>query len=119
MSNLTFKARVTDYESADAFLHGKGARKLAHNTWVERLDADRIAVRYHETHIVTYTRDLTSIALDGGGWVSVTTSRRMNMLTPEGVYVAKRGDDYKVDDSQSKTHGATMWDGVTPLVVWP
>ena len=90
MSNLKFKANVTDFASADKFLGNADERVLGYNTRVRRVDSETIAVRYHETDIVTYAPDFT--LLDCGGWATVTTANRLHMLTPGHVRFNKRGE---------------------------
>lgn len=92
MSNLKFKATFTDYAGADKFLGNADERVLGHNTRVRRVDSHTIAVRYHETDIVTYATTFTLV--DHGGWGTVTTANRLHMLTPDGVrFNCKRKDE--------------------------
>jgi len=93
------------YEAADELLQGRCAqrRKIGNNTWLERRGAD-IAVRLHDTDVVTYHDD-GSITLDTGGWFTVTTKDRMNCCTPFSIG-SKRGEWYVVNDLD--------WDNPTP-----
>lgn len=51
---------------------------------------DPIAIKYHDTDVVTYTRE--SITLNSGGWKTVTTKRRMNDALPDSLHLySKRG----------------------------
>lgn len=103
MSNLKFKTTFTDYAGADKFLGNADERVLGHNTRVRRLDSETIAVRYHETDIVTYAPDFTLV--DCGGWATVTTTNRLHMLTPGHVRFNKRGESLLVtltDDEGSE-----------------
>lgn len=62
------------YEYAKKLLEGR-ARKIANNTYlVERLH-DKIAVRYHQTDVVTFSDRATY--LDTGGWKTTTTRDRV------------------------------------------
>jgi hypothetical protein len=68
-----------------AFLGARDARKLAHNTWIER-DGDDVAVRLHATRILTFHAD-GSFTVNSGGWRTVTTKQRLNALMPAGYRV--------------------------------
>ena len=83
---------MQSYPEADAQLTGrcKDRRKIANNTWLERRDDETIAVRLHQTDVVTYRAD-GSITLDTGGWFTVTTKDRMNRFTPFAVS-SRRGE---------------------------
>ena len=89
MTNLTFKANVHDFASAVAFLNGKESRKLAHNTWVERLPTvdgrEQVGIRYHATYIVKYR--LGQVILNTGGWNTSTTTMRLHHFAPAGYRV--------------------------------
>lgn len=88
MAIARFAAQITDYPSAAEFLGRDVARKLAHNTTVKRRDGNRIAIRYYETDIVTYTRGgFVTVDLS---WTTRTTLGRINKLLPYGVYVCLR-----------------------------
>jgi hypothetical protein len=73
------------YESLDAQLTGrnKDRRKLTHNTYVERR-GDDIAIRLHETDVLTFRPD-GSVSYDTGGWFTVTTKDRMNRYGPTHI----------------------------------
>jgi hypothetical protein len=51
------------------------------STRVQRRDENTIAVKYHETDVVTYKADGTYI-LDSGGWKTKTTQARIEEYTP-------------------------------------
>lgn len=78
----------------------KDSRKVGNNTYKVRRD-DAIAIRLHQTDVVTVFPD-DSIKLDSGGWRTVTTKERMNawlptpwhLWTEKGVwYLGRRSDD--------------------------
>lgn len=101
-------AHIQSWATADTFLRngrnpqsrwiGSGRR----TTFVERRDAsDDIAIRQHQTDIIRYRQDGT-IALDSGGWRTVTTKERLNSLSPARIdqengiwYVAGPGDNWE------------------------
>lgn len=103
---------MQSYTEADQLLQGRchKRRKIANNTWLERRpanyddgiedDDDEIAVRLHDTDIVTFRRD-GAISLNTGGWFTVTTKERMNRFSPFGIgsvkgewQVSLRNPDY-------------------------
>lgn len=91
-------ASVTDYRSAVRFLGSRERRKLAHNTWVEHICPDAVAIRYHQTRIITYLAD-GSIILNNGGWDTVTTRDRLNLFTPSGIHIWRlRGEPHVTCD---------------------
>lgn len=75
------------YEWASEQLTGrcKDRRKLCNNTYLLRRDKDTIAVRLHETDIVTFFAD-GDIDIYTGGWNTVTTKDRINGYSPVRVY---------------------------------
>lgn len=100
MPNIAvFAAQITDYPTAAEFLGRHDSRRLAHNTTVERRDDNTIAVRYHATDIVTYTRG--GFAAVDLSWTTRTTLGRINKLLPHGVYVCQR--DWQVHIGQRGT----------------
>jgi hypothetical protein len=74
----------TTYQSWDDRLTGrcKDRRKVANNTYLERR-ADSIALKLHNTDIITTYPDNT-VTLNTGGWQTVTTKARMNEFLPFG-----------------------------------
>jgi hypothetical protein len=105
---------MQSYTDADAQLTGrcKDRRKIANNTWLERRDDETIAVRLHQTDVVTYRAD-GSITLDTGGWFTVTTKDRMNRFSPFGVhsvrgewYVMHRNPDYNPEATRAHNGSA-------------
>jgi len=74
------------YDDLDDQLTGRcrERRKIANNTWAERR-GDAVAVRLHDTDILTFHRD-GRIVFDTGGWFTVTTKERMNRYTPAHIW---------------------------------
>jgi len=60
-------------------------RKVTNNTYLERRDGDRIALRLHAIDVLTFAPDGT-VTLDTGGWRTVTTKDRINYLDGIRVY---------------------------------
>jgi hypothetical protein len=101
MSNLKFKANVTDYASADAFLDGWRGRTLGHNTEIERgFMNDDIVVLYHGNVIARYFKpdaDGTSVSVfTNARWGTVTTRDRLNKLSPAGIRFSQRDNVQRV-----------------------
>lgn len=71
------------YHEADAQLNGRchEHRKLQNSTYLERRPGSDIAVRLHQTDVLTFSPD-GAITLDSGGWDTVTTKDRMNAYLP-------------------------------------
>lgn len=71
-------------------LKGRTRRKVAHNTYLEvrrtvdQHGYDEIALRFHNTDIVTYRAE--GMYLDNGGWYTATTKDRLNRFTPFNFY---------------------------------
>lgn len=82
--------QVKDYKSASEYLKGgkdKTSRPLpGRSTRLESREGGAIAVRYHNTDVVTYI-DNGLIALDSGGWRTVTTKARLNEYLPHPWHV--------------------------------
>ncbi len=76
------------YAEADSKLQGRCAqrRKIANNTYLERRGED-IALRLHQTDVVTFHTDGTA-TFDTGGWFSMTTKSRMNDALPRGIVLS-------------------------------
>lgn len=89
-----------------AKLNGRDSRKIANNTYLERIDADTVGVRLHRTFVVTIRED--SVTLNSGGWHTVTTKARMNDYAPCRVsqergrwYVDYRGERLDYSDGMT------------------
>jgi len=66
-----------NYETANEILKNRDKKKIAHQTWLKRIDENEIAVVYHSTPVVRYFKD-GEIRIHDGGWATVTTKRRIN-----------------------------------------
>ena len=65
-------------------------KPIGNNTWLILNDDDSVAVRLHQTDIITYRPD-GSIILDTGGWETVTTKARMNEYLDHPRVGSERG----------------------------
>lgn len=82
---------MTSYATLDAQLTGRcsRSRKVANNTYAIRRDHD-IALRLHDTDVVTFHPD-GSITLNTGGWYTMTTKERMNGALPKAPWDSGTG----------------------------
>jgi hypothetical protein len=78
------------YTAADTKLQGRNhrSRKIANNTYLERRQDGVIAVRLHNTDVVTLYSD-GRVVLNSGGWRTSTTAQRINSYSPVGVFQHK------------------------------
>ena len=82
---------ITEYAHAEDYLGGKQSRPLpGRRTRLERRSPTRIAVRYHDTDVVTYDADLT-ITLATGGYKTATTKVRWNEYQSRAYVWQTRG----------------------------
>lgn len=77
---------MKSFREAMEILNGRDRRKLENNTYLEKRDADTIAVKLHSTDVVTYHRN-GRVVLNSGGWHTVTTKDRICAYSP--VYVSQ------------------------------
>lgn len=82
----------------------KDSRKLANNTYLQRRDGDKFAVKLHDTDVVTINPDGTYV-LNSGGWQTMTTKARINEYAPG--YIEQRKGVWYLSD------GSLFYDGVT------
>lgn len=73
-----------NYEKAVATLKNRPSKKVANNTYLIPVDGG-IAVKLHQTNVVTFHPDGTT-TLNSGGWRTVTTKERINSFSPARVY---------------------------------
>lgn len=101
-----------NYQSADAKLTGRNRerRKLANNTYLERR-GENIAVRLHETDVLTFAPD-GSVTLDSGGWKTVTTKARMNEYLGHGLRISQSRGQWYVYDYSKRMDIAVYADGM-------
>lgn len=112
MSNLKLP-NVQSYDEALKFLGKRESKRMAYATVAHRIYLPSetiepefaVAVKHHNTDIVTYYPD-DEIELQTGGWDSATTVNRMNQLTPSFIRVNLRRDDTIVTDLRTKVEHA-------------
>jgi len=97
---------MKNYQDAVNKLAGRESRKLAGNTYLQRRDAQTIAVKYHATDIVIFHDDGRT-ELQSGGWRTSTTKERMSSFGPVNVSQSK-GVWYCGPDSTVFADGITF-----------
>jgi hypothetical protein len=105
---------LSTYEQlAEYLLKGKNKenRPIANNTRVIRRAENMIAIRLHNTDIITFYEN-GAIGLNSGGWKTVTTKDRMTRFTPRNIGVSSdRGVWYVVVQSDPDH---PLWDDSNP-----
>tara|TARA_R100000773_G_scaffold21414_1_gene18987 strand:+ start:208 stop:705 length:498 start_codon:yes stop_codon:yes gene_type:complete len=69
-------------------------KPVTSNTRLFMRDGGSIALRYHDTDIITWFLD-GRILLCNGGWATLSTHRNINRFTPQSIHVYAR--DYKTE----------------------
>lgn len=75
-----------NYKGAQEMLGKRDRKKLANNTYLERRDESTIAVKLHNTDVVTFTSK-GHTTYNTGGWRTVTTKERMNSFGLNGWHL--------------------------------
>lgn len=69
-------------------LNGKFRRKLENNTYLVMINPNQIAVKLHNTYVVTINSNDT-YELNNGGFKTTTTKDRINKYSPARIYQQK------------------------------
>lgn len=104
---------LNNYTAVAAFLGSRDTKNVAGNTTAHRLDAETVAIRYHNTFIAKfYDFPVACYVGDAvhpivaeyttGGWESATTMTRLNHVIPMPHRVGIRQGDAKLLDSNLK-----------------
>ena len=92
---VTLACSYMDYHSLVNFLNGRDEKKLGNNTLVHMIggaDGPRkqVAVKYHNTDIVTINAE-DIVTLNTNGWETSTTKERLNQfLSCRGAYIYQK-----------------------------
>ena len=70
-----------DYEQAKEKLGGRKSRLVDNNTRLQEREGGALALRLHETDVLTWTKDGACV-FQSGGWRTPTTKDRMNNYGP-------------------------------------
>lgn len=76
---------LDSYAKAVEKMGKRERKKVAHNTYIHRTGPDTIALRLHDTDVLTWHEDGT-VELDSGTWKTSTTKDRINRFAPGGQY---------------------------------
>lgn len=101
----SYQKNINNYKNWLEFIakgRDKTSRKCDNNTYA-RIDNNNIAIKLHNTDIVTIDKK-DNFTLNSGGWLTVTTKERLNKYTPAGIS-QKAGIWYLSD-------GSLFYDGV-------
>lgn len=81
---------------------GKADRKklLERNTYLERINADTIGVRLHDTFVVKIHRNGT-FTLNTGGWQTKTTRMRINQYS--SAYINQQDFEWYISNGKGGT----------------
>lgn len=105
---MTNQPTITNFRQADEFLGRKTNRPLHGRATRIRREGDVIIIRQHNTDIITYFPDGSTL-LNTGGWRTVTTKQRMNEYTPAwfAVWQNKGVWTYNIhaDEGNDRIHG--------------
>ncbi len=71
------------YEKAAQKLGTRASRKIANHTYLKRLEDGSVALRLHETDIITWKPN-GDVVVDTGGWFTRTTLDRLSGNLPGG-----------------------------------
>lgn len=101
VSKLSLSHNNMNYDELDEFLGNKSERKVGHNTIIHKNYDGDIAIKYHNTDIVTINR-LDNLKLNNGGWETSTTKGRLNQLVPPNVSIYSEKGLWKVKAANGK-----------------
>lgn len=103
------------WHQADTLLGDRDHMKIANNTWLHRKygTAGSIFVRLHNTYIIEYHHPMSDlpyhVTLHSGGYRTVTTKQRMNLLT--NLRVTQSKYEWFVTEPTRDRHGRMVWFG--------
>ena len=97
------------YTSLNEKLTGRNtqSRKIGNNTYAVRKER-AIAVKLHNTEIVTFHQD-GAITFDSGGWRTSTTKARMNEFSPARVLQARGVWTISIDGQSANYADGITW----------
>lgn len=117
MSRTYSMPRMRSYADAVGVLNGRSSRKIANNTYLERLDEHTIGVRLHSTHVVKYVSTDAGdvVILDHGGYPTRTTKDRIDSCLPDGWYLdGSTMSGYYIDGDEHQSIYYNRQRGGTP-----
>jgi len=75
---------MNSYKEAIEVLKNRTSKKLENNTYLIK-DGENIAIKLHQTNVVTYKPN-GDIVLNSGGWKTVTTKDRINKYSNARIF---------------------------------
>jgi hypothetical protein len=75
---------MNNYKEALEVLKNRTSKKLDNNTYLEKRENGNLAVKLHQTDVVTYTPK-NEVILSSGGWKTPTTKDRINKFSRAGI----------------------------------
>jgi hypothetical protein len=97
MSNLKLP-NVACHADALRVATGPNANAYYRTSFIANRDGS-VSIHHYQTEIIRYEVD-GSIVLNNGGWVTSTTTNRLNSLTPAWLHVFRRNFEQWVDLGQ-------------------
>lgn len=91
-----------NYREALVKLSGRTSRKIDNNTYLIKT-GDKIAVRLHQTDILTY-EPTGRVVLNSGSWQTVTTKDRINHYLPYGFRIQQVSNVWYLIDNKGKKY---------------
>lgn len=79
----------------------KDRKKIENNTWFIKYPDGTVAIRLHNTDIITCTPD-NVVTFDTGGWHTIITRDRMNKYMPSGLSVCTHRGEMLWNDNTSR-----------------
>lgn len=94
----------SSYWEAQRYLGNKDQANVPgiRSTYVHRINADTIALRYHWTDVVTWYSN-GDTRLRANGWHTPATKRRLQAAVPHNIAVWMRGGDFLIEDERGDT----------------
>lgn len=89
-------------------LNGRNSRKVENNTYVTRQLGGAVALRFHQTDILTAAPDGT-VTVTSGGWRTVTTKARLNEFLGDGLGISQRAGLWYWCDRKSPCGGDVVY----------
>ena len=104
----------------DAFIRAgrfpnRGYRKVANNTVAIRRGG-HIAIRLHETDVLTYSAETDEVMYNADGWYTYTTKDRMSAYGPNGWHISQSDGIWTLSAGTVLDIGIVRhryWDGMT------
>lgn len=101
------------YQDIVAELHGRESKKVGNNSYLHKVDGDKVAYKLHETDIVIFSPK--EIELNSGGWQTPTTKDRINRalsLGGIGNILYQYNGNWYVNNNKEGSEGIPFTDGM-------